>query len=122
MSSSSKTKVSGIPFLDKIFRKQSVEENRIEGIIDPDTQLEKFRNHSLELLDPIVLYKSENFFNTGVRTYSSYHERPISVVTEDQMEILNIITQESFNEIKKLKLGLMHLGLITIGMKGMARP
>jgi hypothetical protein len=92
-----------------------------DEVIDIDRDVEIFSNNQLSLLNPRVLYKTGQWtFRTGF--FRHYRDVKVGCGKNEAVN-LNLIGPESIRSLRE-KDGhyrLMHLGLITIDIKGLTR-
>ena len=112
----------GSSSLRKIFNKGKEKfTTRIESIVDIDEQLDRFGKNHVSLVKPEILYATDSFFDEKSRLYQHYREESISVIKEDDFELLSLITPESYRKIQNETLVRIHSGLIIVGIKGLTR-
>ena len=108
--------------LGRIFNKGKEKfTTRMESIVNIDEQLANFGRNHASLVKPEILYATDSFFDTKSKLYQHYREESISVIKENDFELLDLITPESYSKIQNETLIRTHLGLIIIGVKGLTR-
>lgn len=117
--SKAKNKVSG-NILDKLIRKKNNQEIILEETLDVDKDIERFSHNTLGLLKPTEIY-SKNKKEGKIKLYQHYRKTKISVISNEDTELISLIDKEGYDKLKQEKLNLMHLGLIVVGVKGLTR-
>ena len=112
------TKFTGKNFLNRIFNTSTSQHKyvQLDEIIDLEKDVDFFRQNSLKLLNPKILYNVGKFsFNEGLYI----HNREVMLEVKDsEFVTIDLVSQEAIKEISK-RYKYIHLGLIVIGIKGM---
>ncbi|KAK8957539.1 hypothetical protein KSP39_PZI001120 [Platanthera zijinensis] len=104
--------------LGQLLRHKPKKETVLEEVLDVEQDLVLYNNHQISLLNPKVLYHVGRFnFNTQLLRINREEELLVTNFPNN----IKLISQNTISQIKQTDKKLVHLGLIVIGLKGLAR-
>ncbi|GLU15427.1 hypothetical protein SLE2022_319210 [Rubroshorea leprosula] len=101
--------------------KQIQESIKVETLIDLEEQIKRFKTHKFDLVKPKYLYENANSLFSAGSIFQHYQEVQISCVKDSDSVTLRLLSENGYFSLERMKYSLVHIGLITIGVKTLHR-